>query len=297
MEKKKLTILLVLLAVIIIGLIAGLIAFMNKSDKQSKQIAETELFMEEEKKQMVTEIDQMAGDMDGFTLYVHNDSLLREFDRQKQKIKDLQSELRQTKATDAKRISELKDEIATLRKILAHYVQQIDSLNSLNKRLTTENLEVKQRYQSASATAEILAREKETLTETVSRAAILEAHSIYVTPLDDRQRKTERASRMSTLKFNFTVGKNITADPGIKTIYLRLTRPDEELMNKGGGTFAYENKQIPFSLKKDIEYGGEAVSDVVYWKVDEILQLGTYRLDIFADGNRIGSYSFRIEKN
>lgn len=297
MEKKKLTILLAALGIVIAALIAGLIVFMSKSNKQSQQIEQTEMFMEEEKQQMVTEMDQIAGEMDGFTLYVHNDSLLREFDMQKQRIKELQDELRRTKATDAKRIAELKAEIATLRKLLAHYIQQIDSLNSLNQRLTSENYEVKQRYQNVSATAEQLAKEKESLNETVSRAAILEAYNITVSPLDDRERKTERATRMRTLKFNFTIGKNITAAPGMKTVYMRLTRPDDELMTKGGGTFPYENGQLAYSIKKEIEYNGEAYTDVLYWKVDEILQLGTYRIDLFADGNRIGSQSFRIEKN
>ena len=297
MEKKKLTILLAALGIVIAALIVGLIVFMSKSNKQSQQIEQTEMFMEEEKQQMVTEMDQIAGEMDGFTLYVHNDSLLREFDLQKQRIKELQDELRRTKATDAKRIAELKAEIATLRKLLAHYIQQIDSLNSLNQRLTSENYEVKQRYQNVSATAEQLAKEKESLNETVSRAAILEAYNITVSPLDDRERKTERATRMRTLKFNFTIGKNITAAPGMKTVYMRLTRPDDELMTKGGGTFTYENGQLPYSIKKEIEYSGEAYTDVLYWKVDEILQLGTYRIDLFADGNRIGSQSFRIEKN
>lgn len=297
MEKKKLTILLAALGIVIAALIVGLIVFMSKSNKQSQQIEQTEMFMEEEKQQMVTEMDQIAGEMDGFTLYVHNDSLLREFDLQKQRIKELQDELRRTKATDAKRIAELKAEIATLRKLLAHYIQQIDSLNSLNQRLTSENYEVKQRYQNVSATAEQLAKEKESLNETVSRAAILEAYNITVSPLDDRERKTERATRMRTLKFNFTIGKNITAAPGMKTVYMRLTRPDDELMTKGGGTFTYENGQLAYSIKKEIEYSGEAYTDVLYWKVDEILQLGTYRIDLFADGNRIGSQSFRIEKN
>lgn len=297
MEKKKLTILLAALGIVIAALIVGLIVFMSKSNKQSQQIEQTEMFMEEEKQQMVTEMDQIAGEMDGFTLYVHNDSLLREFDLQKQRIKELQNELRRTKATDAKRIAELKAEIATLRKLLAHYIQQIDSLNSLNQRLTSENYEVKQRYQNVSATAEQLAKEKESLNETVSRAAILEAYNITVSPLDDRERKTERATRMRTLKFNFTIGKNITAAPGMKTVYMRLTRPDDELMTKGGGTFTYENGQLAYSIKKEIEYSGEAYTDVLYWKVDEILQLGTYRIDLFADGNRIGSQSFRIEKN
>lgn len=196
-------------------------------------------------------VDALAGEMDGYTMYVHNDSLLREFDLQKQKIKDLQAELKSTKAMDAKRIAELKAEIATLRTILAHYVQQIDSLNSLNKRLTNENLEVKQRYQNVSETAEMLAKEKESLSEVVTRAAVLELYNFSFNPMDERNRKTERSSKMTNLKFNFTIGKNITAEPG-QTVYLRLSRPDGEVMQKGNSVFAYENKNIEYSLKKNL---------------------------------------------
>ncbi len=296
MDKKKLIILLSSLAVLIVALVVGLIVFINKTNKQSLQIAETEQFMEDEKQDMVTEIDAIAGELEGYSIHIYNDSLLREFDMQKQKIKELQEELRRTKATDAKKIAELKAEIATLRKLLQHYIRQIDSLNVANQRLTSENLEVKQRYQSVSATAEQLAQDKENLSEVVTRAAILELYNFSFIGLDSRNRKTDRGNRMNNLKFNFTIGKNITAEPGAKTVYLRITRPDGEVMQKGGGTFPYENKNIAYSLSKAFEYTGEAYSDALYWKVEEVLQLGAYQADFFADGNRIGSFTFRIEK-
>lgn len=285
-----------LLAVLGVALLVALVFLISKTTRQSRQIADTEMFMEEEKQHMVTEIESMADEMEGFSLYIHNDSLLREFDMQKERIKELQDELQRTKATDARKIAELKAEIATLRKLLAHYVEQIDSLNTLNQRLTTENIEVKQRYQSVSATAEQLAKERETLSETVSRAAILELYNFAFAGLDGRKRSTPRASKMQTLKFNFTIGKNITADPGPKTVYLRIARPDGEVMSRGG-TFPYENRNIAYSLSKNFDYTGEAYSDALYWNVEEILQLGNYQADFFADGNRIGSFSFRIERN
>ena len=34
---------------------------------------------------------------------------------------------------------------------------------------------------------------------------------------------------------------------------------------------------------------------MVYWDVEEFLQAGTYRVDIFADGNLIGSQSFELD--
>ncbi len=297
MNKKTLTTLLIIAVLSLILLLAGFAFLFNKTQKQEKQISETEQYMEEEKQHMVTEIEDIAGEIDGYSLYIYNDSLLREFEDQKQKIKDLQDELQKTKATDAKKIMDLKGEIATLRKIIAHYIQQIDSLNSLNKRLTTENLEVKQRYQSVSETAQVLAMEKEELSETVSRAAILELYNFSFTPLDRRQKATDRAKRMEMLKFGFTIGKNITAEPGNKTVFLRLTRPDGEVMMKANTTFSYENKNIAYSLSKNFEYGGEAYSDALYWNVEEVLQLGNYQADFFVDGNRVGSFKFRIDKN
>ncbi len=296
MNKKKLTLLLSVIGVIVIALVIVLVISFKQNKEQKKQIAATEQLMEEDKQQMVKEVQDISGEMEGYKLYVHNDSLLKEFDMQKQRIKNLQRELKNTKATDAKRIIELKSEIATLRKILAHYVQQIDSLNTLNQRLTSENIEVKQKYESVSATAQQLAKDKESLNEVVTRASVLELYDFSFVGLDARNKKTDRAGKMATLKFTFTIGKNVTADRGNKTIYLRITRPDDEVMTKGNTYFRYENKNIAYSLSKDFEYTGDTYSDVLYWNVEEILQLGTYQADFFVDGNRIGSFNFRIEK-
>ena len=80
-------------------------------------------------------------------------------------------------------------------------------------------------------------------------------------------------------------------------MYLRIVRPDGEVMVKSqNNTFPYENGNIQYSLKKEFEFGGETVSDVLYWSVDEILQVGLYNADFFCDGNLIGSFPFTIEK-
>jgi len=297
MEKKKLIALLVTLGLVISALIVGLILTMNKSSEKDQQIAATADMMDTEKLQLENEYKDLSKEYDGYTLTIHNDSLLKLFNAQKLKVNQLLEELKTTKSTNAKRIVELKNELSTLRKVMVHYVNQIDSLNSQNKRLVNENYEVKQKYASASASAQQLSKEKESLNEVVTRAAILEVYNFSMTPLDKRNKKTDRAAKMTNLQFNFTIGKNITASPGMKTIYMRLTRPDDEVMTKSPDTFLiYENKEIAYSLSKDFEYSGEARNDVLYWKIEEIMQLGTYRADFFADGNRIGSFTFNIVK-
>jgi hypothetical protein len=183
-----------------------------------------------------------------------------------------------------------------VRGVMVHYVNQIDSLNKENKVLKTENVEVRRRYQEASQTAQQLAKEKDNLTEVVTRAAKMEVVNFSMTPLNNRNRKTTWFSQVANLQFNFTIAKNITAAPGTKTVYLRLMRPDDELLLKNpNNTFAFENRNIQYSIKKDVEYEGENAPDVMYWKVEEVLPKGTYRADFFIDGNRVGVFNFELK--
>ena len=78
---------------------------------------------------------------------------------------------------------------------------------------------------------------------------------------------------------------------------MRILKPDEDVLAKNAGDlFTYENKELKYSIKKYIEYNGEEQQVNVYWDIEEFLQAGTYKVQIFADGNMIGSGSFNIKK-
>jgi hypothetical protein len=90
--------------------------------------------------------------------------------------------------------------------------------------------------------------------------------------------------------------KNITAETGERTLYINIYKPNNEVLTKGSGnTFTYENRTLPYSIKKYIEYNGEEQSVTVYWTVDEYLSAGSYRVDVFASGTLIGSRSFTLQ--
>ena len=98
------------------------------------------------------------------------------------------------------------------------------------------------------------------------------------------------------IKISFSVAKNITAEVGERILYLRITKPDNDVLTKNAShTFSYENRTLPYSIKKYIEYNGEEQNVTVYWDVEEYLYAGNYRVDIFADGTLIGSHSFSLE--
>lgn len=295
--KKNNVIILSILSAVIIALIIAVIYFINKAKEKEQEVAEVAEMMVFEKEQVEREFQDLTTEFDGYTVNIKNDSLFKLLDDQKTKVTQLLEELRVTKATNARRIAELRKELATVRSVMIRYVNQIDSLNAENKVLKTENTEVKRKYTEASQTAEKLAKDKESLNEVVTRASKLDMTSFSMLTLNSKNRKTTWFSQIANLQFNYTIAKNITAQTGQKTLYLRLTRPDDEVMSKSSANlFQFENKKVMFSAKKDFEYTGDAISDVIYWKVEEILQQGTYRAEFFVDGSMIGSYTFVIKK-
>ena len=295
MKKDKIVYIAVVVVVLcLIGIVVCLVITGKQKDQEMKELVE---MMDFEKEQLKDEFFDLTTEFDGYIPNLRNDSLVQLLDNEKLKVQQLLEELRITKATNVKRINELKKELATVRGVMIHYVHQIDSLNVLNERLTTENVEVRRKYQTASETVQQLAKEKETLNEVVSRASVMEISNFSVETLNRKNRSVSRLSQIALLQFNYTLAKNVTVLPGTKVLYLRITRPDDVVLTKSeNGIFPFEDKNIAYSVKKELEYENETITDAVYWTVEEILQAGMYRVDFFLDGNRIGSFAFEIKK-
>ncbi len=289
------------LIILVIALVAllGVSAFLLWTNQQQKtEIKEIVEMMEFEKEQLEDEYEEFAIQFDGYqSNEIHNDSLVALLTQEQQRVQDLLEELRITKATNARRISELKKELATVREVMVSYVQQIDSLDRANKQLVQENKEVRQQYQVVVREAKQLEKERTQLAAVVSRASMLEVSDFVMTALNKRDRKTTIYNQILKLQFDYTIGRNVTSKPGMKMLYLRITRPDGEVMQKNiNDVFKFENKQIGYSVAKEFEYAGEEIAGSLYWLVEEILQTGIYNADFFVDGELIGSFPFEINK-
>src|SRR5690606_29349238 len=249
-----------------------------------------------DKQELEDEYEAISLQYEGFKFSVQNDSLLYKLENERAKVMRLQEELRMTKATDQAEIRRLKDELATLRKILRSYIHQIDSLNRLNEELRAENRQITRQFNETSRTLSQVSQEKEQLSEKVSLAAQLVATNIAVKAVNDRGREQSRLSRSSQFVVAFTIARNITTEPGERTIYVRLLTPDGTVLSKSpNDKFPYENSEILYSMKRIVEYGGEEIPVTMYWDIEEFLMPGTFKADIFADGHHIGSHSFLME--
>jgi hypothetical protein len=264
---------------------------------QQKQMEEmTEMFALE-KEELSDNFKELSLQYEGYEFSIGNDSLVALITTEREKVQRLQEELRTVKSTNVRRINELKKEIETLRKISQNLFAQVDSLNIENQKLKTENHQVTRKYQQAASNAARLTKEKEQLTERVEMAAKLDAVNIQVTLLNAKGKAAKGISKASQLMLSFIISKNITAAVGEQTVYVRLMKPDDDIMTKpNSGRFTFENKEITYSMKKTVEYDGEEQQITMYWDIEEYLSPGSYRVDIFAAGNLMGRKSFKLEK-
>ena len=292
LDKQKITFIAVSATLLIAAIILGVMLM----DSRKQNVEMQELFTLE-KEELENEYSSFATQYDELQIRITNDSLQDKLEQEKLKTQQLLEELRQTKATDAAEITRLKKELKTVRAVLKSYVVQIDSLNRLNEELQKENKRVKARYSEASRKIDKIEEEKENLTKKVSLASQLDAIGISFTPLKKNGKEAKKIKDAKKIAIGFTIAKNITTETGEKTIYVRILKPDEDVLAKNAGDlFTYENKELKYSIKKYIEYNGEEQQVNVYWDIEEFLQAGTYKVQIFADGNMIGSGSFNIKK-
>ncbi len=290
MDKKKL--LYAAIAALVVALFG--LTYLLLSEKQTNRELTEEFNLEKE--DLENEYTHFAKQYDELKLTVSNDSLAELLSQEQLKTQRLLEELRTVKSSNAAEIRRLKKELATLRKVMVSYINQIDSLNRVNHEQKQVIEEVTKKYNDASRQVTTLTEDKKALGKKVTLAAQLDATNIWLEAQNKRGKSVKKAKDAVKLVAGFTIVKNITAETGERTLYINIYKPNNEVLTKGSGnTFTYENRTLPYSIKKYIEYNGEEQSVTVYWSVDEYLSAGTYRVDVFASGTLIGSRNFTLQ--
>ena len=291
MNKKVLYLLVALIVLLAAG--AGYLFF--SLDRQVKANQEMQELAELDKKEMENEYEQFARQYSEMRTQINNDSIVAQLTQEQMKTQQLLEELRRVKSSDAREIARLKKELATMRAVLKSYVMQIDSLNRLNENLTAENTRMKGQYAEATRQIEGLSSERASLSEKVAIAAQLDATGINMVPYKKEGKKLKHMKDCKSIRVDFTVAKNVTATNGLRTFYVRITKPNGQAI-EDGASFNYENRTLRSTMSKQVEYTGEALNLSLFYTGAQVYEAGTYIVSIFADGHMIGNRTFSFEK-
>jgi hypothetical protein len=192
-------------------------------------------------------------------------------------------------------IAQLKKETETLRKIMQGYVVTIDSLNTLNKQLTSErNVAVESLKVEKGKTVK-LNEERSQLQSMIQTGSMLAATSIKVEGVHYRFGKkevtTDKAKKAEKIKVSFTITANRIAKGGNRNIYIRVITPDGKELSKTtdeSSIFSFEGTKGFYDAVQNIDYANQEIELVMYCESPAGFMPGNYIVKLYADGGEMG---------
>lgn len=199
----------------------------------------------------------------------------------------------------------VKKKLDRLRQVTKTYVNQMDSLYTVNNELVEENKEIKAKYHQEKKTNKSLNKEKAQLNEKIEEASIMKAYNMssqaFHIKRNGKEKATEKARRTAAIEVCFTLSKNVVIEAGNQDVYVRIARPDNKILTPGIAedyVFDYKGEKIQYSVFEQIIYDNEARPLCLRWikKYDDIeMQEGVYEITVFANGEEIGSTSLELQ--
>ena len=288
MEPRKKVPMYLIALVITLSVIAILLGIKLFVDTRSHN--ENMQYVEAEKHKLEGQLNDLIVEYD--SLKTQTDSLSGQLTAEQDKIR----QLLRTQASSATKIKLYERELGTLRKVMRSYIIQIDSLNTRNQELTAENVMVKQELTKVSTNLEEVSKQKEVLSSTVKIAQKLNAKNIVAVGLGKNSKETSKLKKVEKIRVCFTVRENNVAEPGNKTIFLQIIRPDDVVVSSPeAGTFLLNGESKIYSAKRDLEYENADIDMCIYWDATEELIEGTYFVSLYSEGYEIGTGTFALK--
>ena len=228
------------------------------------------------------------------TLRTFNDTLAAHYDGERQKVDSLIQTLQKERHLSYAKIRQYEKEKRMMQTIMAGYLRQIDSLNTINKQLVNENSSIRKKVLDYRLRAESAEEKSQELTTKVKQGAVIRARDIRLVALSKSDREVTRANRADQLRVDLVLVGNELSTPGERNIYVQITGPDGfVLANASNAMFDYEGSPTPYSATRSVDYQNDDLSVRLFYKGGGISG-GVYKVKIFADGHMIGSSSVNL---
>lgn len=288
-KERRNNLIIIFLSVILLIVVVVFVMQRNENNKVLEALNKEKVSIQSELSTMMTNYD---------SLHTNNETLQSEVAVAQTKIKDMITEVGQIKKVSYEQISQYREEVTTMRNIMKNYIIQVDSLNRRNVLLMAENSQVKEDFAQSVSKNQQLEQEKGHLQEKIKVAAQLEATQLVAAGINARGKDAESARRATQIRVSFVLSKNVTAPRGNKMIYVRIQKPNQVLLQKSSDdVFPFEDLKIPYSAKREVTFEGNELPVNIFWDNENAEFLpGNYSVDIFADGNNIGSTTFSLKR-
>lgn len=291
---------------VVVCLIALIVVLIASNSSRTNEINEAEaradsLRLVNDQLQLSNEFNQLNAEFSQYEdqqVYLKNDSLVKQYNQARMKVEGLLKELNAEKRSNSQnraRIKQLEGEIATLKGIVKHYLEEIRRLGEENEGLKQEIQQVQEKNQQLASQVTATSQSNAELSQTVKLAKKLNITGVSLNAYNKKGKREKNITKARQLGVSFTVSPNNTAAPGMKDFFIRIISPEGTLLG-GGPAFSIDGATIPSTAKRSMEYANDELAVSVYWDVNTTMTPGDYTVEVFCDGYRLASRHFTMKK-
>ena len=243
--------------------------------------------LESEKAELAQQMVDLQNDFS--TLNSDYEAINHQLDTSREQVAMLIEKLSKTEATNRAKIRQYEKELGTLRTIMKGYIVQIDSLNTLNKKLTADAAAARREAAESRRVSEELTQQVENLSSKVNAGKILRSRAISLVGHYSNDKAGDRHSRVRYMVANLTLVENSLADQGPVRVYVRVKDPEGILlMNNESTEFTVNGVAMQATASREVDYTGNEVDVSIYINDTGEFVKGVYTLEVYTEQSLLG---------
>ncbi|NRD21929.1 hypothetical protein HNV10_01665 [Winogradskyella litoriviva] len=289
---------LIISSLVIVLTVLGIYSYSNYRSNESY-----EAFLKQEKALIETELSELLSSYD---------DLSKDYNLMASQLQEAKLETRN--ALDSLRllnsdlsiITKFRDQLIVLKSKSKVLLRTIDSLNSANIKLQSENQNALNTIEKNKH--EIYGLEKsnlnlvaanDSLHISIDKAAVLKASHLIAQSYklkSGKKRLTERAKRANAIDVCITLNENPLTSKGKKDIYIQIVGPDGNVVSDQGEV-QFGSSSLIYSKKEIIDYKNqnlEICTEILADSDDKPFQKGYYFINVFHRNDKLGGTSIEL---
>lgn len=243
--------------------------------------------LEDEKRDLTEQMESLQNDY--ATLSSDYDNINSQLDTSRAEVADLLERIKKTNATNRAKMRQYEKELGTLRSIMRNYIVQIDSLNSLNHKLTAEAAAARREAAESKAESVQLSQQVENLTGQVAAGSVIKARGLHIAAYNSSDKVTDRSSRTVRLLTSLSLVENDLAPKGPVRVFIRVKDPDGIILtNSNRSSFTFNGETMVASASRRVDYEGSEVDLSIYLNDIPEYRKGVYTVEAYTEQSFLG---------
>lgn len=243
--------------------------------------------LNEEKADLTEQMIALRGDYE--SLSSDYESINSQLDSSKEEVNQLIERIQKTEATNRAQIRKYEKELGTLRSIMRNYIVQIDSLNTLNHKLTADAAAARKEAAASRAENAELNKKVENLSGQVAAGSVIKSRGLSIAAYNSSDKVTDRSSRVVRLLASLSLVENELAPRGPVRVYIRVKDPEGVLLTNSTQTsFNFGGQSMVASASREVDYEGNEVELSIYLNEITAYQPGIYTVEAYTSQSMLG---------